>query len=242
MEFIRDYGSAGYDKAYFDQERWNYPLASSLGHNFVQVNGEKQLACKLKNQPWNENIGGEVLEFRPGTSRDYALLDPSNAYPKKEMKGWRRHIVLDKPVIAVVLDEVTCAKGAEIEVRFHSAVSQALRNSYALLNDDRGTMAVIPVVAGDFTLRPGKHAILAAQKNASFRQVPYFGTVVKAGSNTTAIGTIIFPVDDDSEAREIINSVKRTVDSSGNLTLSFVKDGKTCRYIFKKGKDGLILE
>ena len=34
------------------------------------------------------------------------LLDPTDAYPKKELKKWRRHIILEKPAITVVLDEV----------------------------------------------------------------------------------------------------------------------------------------
>ena len=39
-------------------------------------------------------------------TRDYVLMDPTNAYPKKELKGWRRHVTLEKPVITVVVDEV----------------------------------------------------------------------------------------------------------------------------------------
>ena len=241
-EFIRDHGSAGYDKVYFDKERWDYPLASSIGHNVVLVNGEKQLACKLKNQPWNEDIGGKVIEFRPGDDRDYTLMDPSNAYPKKELKSWRRHIVLDKPVITVVLDEVKSAKGAEIEVRFHSAVPYDIGNGYVLLNGDNGLMALIPVVAGHFTVSPGKHAVMMAQVNANLRRVPYFGTVVKAERDKTIIGTIILPVDDEREAGAISSSVKRTVDISGNLDLSFVKDGETYSYKYNSGKDGLVLE
>ena len=240
QEFLCDHGSAGYDKKYFDKERWDYPLASSIGHNLIQVNGERQLPCKLKNQPWNENIGGHVVEFRPGNDRDYTIFDPTNAYAQTDLKKWRRHIILEKPVITVMLDEVMSERGAEIEARFHSGVTQVLKDSYVMLNGEKGSMALIPVVEGEFTLRQGKHAILAAQKNASFRWVPYFGTVVKAQKTSTIIGTIILPVDNDSEAQEIANSVKRSTDSSGNLTISFAKDGQEYNYTYIKGKEGLV--
>jgi len=239
-EFLCDHGSAGYDRKYFDKERWDYSLASSIGHNVVQVNGERQIHGKLKNQPWNLDIGGKIIEFRPGKKRDYTLMDPTNAYPKKEMKHWRRHIILDKPVVTVVLDEITCKKGAEIEARFHSAVSQGIRKDWVLLNSGSDRMAVIPVVDGDFNLREDKHTILMAQKNAKLRLVPYFGTVVNAEKEKTIIAHIILPVNDENDANKIKNSVKRSVDNNGNLTLSFVKDDETFSYMFKKGKDGLV--
>jgi hypothetical protein len=241
QEFICDHGSAGYDKAYFDEARWTYPLASTEGHNAVMVNGEKQLPCKLKNKPWNLTYGGKVIEFRPSDSRDYTLLDPTNAYPKKELKNWRRHIILDKPVITVVVDEVSCAKGAEIEARFHSAVTQDIKDDYVLLNSDNGNMAVIPVVQGKYSIRPGSHAIMMAQRNARFRRVPYFGTVTNARKERTVIVTIILPVEDSAEAEGIVKSVKRS-DNAGGLSLSFIKDGEKYSYSFRMGADGLVLE
>ncbi|MFC1608373.1 heparinase II/III family protein, partial [Candidatus Latescibacterota bacterium] len=114
-EFISDNGSAPQDQAYFQEARWDNPFASSVGHNVVFVNGEKQLPCKLKDTPWDETIGGKICEFRAGKDRDYTIMDATKAYPCKELKSWRRHVILDKPVITVVLDEVLCDPGAEIE-------------------------------------------------------------------------------------------------------------------------------
>ena len=99
------------------------------------------------------------------------------------------------------------------------------------------------VMAGDdFSIRPGRHACQPVNASRNFFWVPYFGTVVKAQGAKTIIGTIILPVKDDSEARKIAASVKRTVDSSGNLKLSFKKGGKTYRYTYNNGSDGLVLE
>ena len=241
-EFICDHGSAGYDRKYFDEERWNYPLASSIGHNVVLVNGEKQLPGKLKNRSCNFDIGGEICEFRPGSDRDYVIMDPTNAYPQKNLKSWRRHIILDKPFITVVLDEVVCEKGAEIEVRFHSKSACDIKEDHVLLKSDEGIMALIPVVDGQFTVRPGKHTILMAQKNAKLRWVPYFGTVVKTQSENIIIAAIILPVKNEHEAETVVKSTRRSVDFSGSLTMSFTRDGKTYSYTYSKTHDGLVLK
>ena len=146
QEFLSDNGSAVQDKAYFYEDRWSYPQASSAAHNTVIVNGELQIPGKLKNQPWNENIGGKVVEFRPGKKLDYTIIDPTGAYPQKELKGWRRHIILEKPNVAVILDEITCAPGSEIEARFHSSAAQNIGEKLAMLIGSKGKIAVIPVM------------------------------------------------------------------------------------------------
>lgn len=239
--FIRDLGAAKYDEKYFDEARWQYPQASSAGHNVVFVNRELQIPAKTKNGPWRENIGGKVLLFRTARERDYTLMDPTNAYPKKELQKWRRHIILDKPVITVVLDEVTARKGAEIETRFHSAAAFDIKDRYVLLRGDRGMMALIPAVNGQFTFRPGKHAYLPVQKEAKFSWIPYFGTITEAAESKTQIATIILPVENEAEAAGIATTVKRRTDDSGNLTLSFKKDGNIHTYHFLLKKDGLVL-
>ena len=240
--YISDLGAMQYDVPYFWENRWEYPHASSAGHNVVFVNGELQIPAKRKNQPWNSEVGGKILEFRCGTDRDYTLMDCTDAYMKKELKGWRRHIILEKPVITVVLDEVQSRTGTEIETRFHSQCDFEIMNTHVLLRGEKGMMALIPVVKGDFSLQPGKHASWSGRSEARLEMIPYFGTVINAKDTDSVIATIILPVADNREARDIAGSIKRTVDSAGNLRLSFVKDGKTYAYKFKKSKAGLVLE
>ncbi|MCE5251869.1 heparinase II/III family protein, partial [bacterium] len=242
QEFICDHGSAGYDKAYFDEERWNYPLASSIGHNTVIVNGEKQIPGKLKNKPWDMAVGGKIVEFRPGKNRDYTIMDQTKAYPGVELKGWSRHIILEKPLITVVLDEVTCSKGAEIEVRYHSSAEYSIMDNYVFLKGDKGNMAVIPAIDCPYTIRPGKHAVMMAQRNATFRWVPYFGTVVNAPGERTVIATVILPAEHDREAANIASTMRYNKGGDGSLVLSFSKGGKTYSYRFRRGADGLVLE
>ena len=241
-EYICDHGAAVYDEKFFDPEKYDTPQAASRGHNLIFVNGEQQVSGSNYHKPIDESIGGEVLEFRPGKNRDYALMDPTNAYPGKELKKWRRHIILEKPVITVVVDEVGSDRGAEIEARFHSKCEQIVREGYTLLDGKDGDMALIPVIDGDFTFRPSRHAYQAIQKQAGFTWIPYNGTVLKAADINTVIAHVILPVDDDSEARKIVKSVRRTASGSGGVEISFVKDGKRYRYTFAKGVDGLVLD
>lgn len=239
--YIEDIGSGSYDEKYFDDLRWNYPQANSEGHNVVSVNGEQQIPAKMRREPWKEGIGGDILDFRTSNARDYVLMDPTNAYPKQELKKWRRHIVLDKPLVTVVLDEVSCDRGDEIEARFHQGVDDVTyTDDYALLKARNGTMALIPAVEGDFTFRQGRHACQPVNATRNFFWINYFGTVVKASGTDNLVGTIVVPVADGAEAQRIADSVKlqRT---SGGAALSFVQNGKTFSYTYEKGKDGLVL-
>ena len=242
QEFIKDVGSGPYDEPYFDDVRWNYPEASSAGHNVVFVNGELQIPGKRFSKPLDESIGGEVLEFRTGKNRDYMLMDSNDAYPKKELKGWRRHITLEKPKVTVILDEVRSNKGAGIEARFFSGCVQKINDNHILLEGENGNMALIPVVDGEFTLRPGKLMDLPAKKDARLEEIPYSGIVMKAKQSKTDIFTIILPVENDREASKIADSAQRTTDGAGNLSVSFIYDGKTYSYNYLKNNDGLVLE
>jgi hypothetical protein len=240
--FITDIGSGSYDEKYFDDARWDYPQASSLGHNVVFVNGEKQLPGKMRRQPYNYNFGGKVLQFNTSAKMDYVLMDPTNAYPGVEMKGWRRHVILDKPVVTVVVDEVKSAPGSEIEVRFHPGVTAEVRKGYVLLNGKSGKMALIPVVNQTFTITEGKHASNPVNATRSFGWINYFGTIVKVDKDKTIIATIILPVNDENEAQKISKSIIKIIDNKGNYTLSFSKAGKQYKYVYKNDNEGLLLE
>ncbi len=240
--YIRDIGSGSYDEKYFDDARWDYPQASSIGHNVVFVNGEKQLPGKLRKQPYNYDIGGDVTEFRTSDKRDYVLMNPTNAYPKIELKEWRRHILLDKPVITVVVDEVKASPGSEIEVRFHSGVNTKTIGDLVLLEGKAGKMALIPVVPQEYSIREGKHECQFVNSTSKFFWIDYFGTVVKAINEKTTIATVILPVSGADEARQIADSKQISFDKSGNLSVSFSKEGKKYNYDYLKMKNGLVLK
>ena len=240
---IADLGTAAYGIKYFDGEKYDNPYASSVGHNLIFVNGEKQVPGKLKDQPLDESIGGEVLEFRTGENRDYALLDPSNAYPKKELKSWRRHVILEKPHITVIVDEVESQhRGAEIEARFHSDFPQVPKEGYTLIDGETGDMALIPVASCDFSFRPGRHAYLPVRKQSRFQWTPYNGTILHSEKTRTVLAHIILPVENDSEAESIRDSIQHEETRTGEYTLSFDWKGQTYTFQFSKTSDCLRLK
>ncbi len=239
--YVSDLGSGKYfyDEKYFDEIRWKYPTAGSEGHNLIFVNGECQLSAKYKNKPWTPGIGGKILEFRTNPARDYTLMDNTVAYAKIHLKGWRRHIVLDKPLVTIVLDEVKSAPGAEIESRFHSDAEIVAGEKFTLLKGSKGLMAIIPVAEGPVVMKAGSQSYTPVRKDAELVVIPSAGAFVTAKGEVTRIASIILPVNDEKEAADIQRSVKKKT-AAGSFTLSFKKGGKTYSYSFA-GKDGLVL-
>ena len=139
VAFVRDLGRMAYDELYFSEDRYGYPYATSAGHNVITVNGEGQIIAKKKNQPWKEGVGGRILEFRTGAERDYVMMDPTHAYPGKELKRWKRHIILEKPVITVVLDEIETQAGADVRARFFPGVGSGTGREFRRTARPRAT-------------------------------------------------------------------------------------------------------
>lgn len=238
--FIQDLGRAGYDEKYFDEARWDYPEASSMGHNVLFVNGEKQISAKYYKQPYDYNVGGKVIDFETSDQRDYVIMDPTNAYPKKELKKWRRHVVLDKPEITLVLDEVHTNPGAKIEVRFHPGVDYTAHEGFVFLQGEAGNMALIPLMDQDIV--PGKHASQFVNATKTFTWLEYIDLEVQAKEDKTIIGTLVVPVSSIEQAKEIVNSKKVAIDKSGDISLGFSKGNENFSFDFKNSKEGLVLK
>ena len=262
IPFIRDLGRARYDEIYFNEDRWLYPFASSEGHNLIFVNGEQQIPAKLKDQPWKQGIGGDILEFRTTAARDYVLMDPTHAYPGKELKKWRRNIVLDKPTTTLVLDEVEAAPGATIEARFFSAappspagrgrdshassrigVGYELFRGYALLRSERHTMALIPLVLDNSVeVSEGKIPSVPVTEDAELTWIPFLHATTKAKSKTTLIATIFLPVNDQKEAESIVRSMAMAQPNTNQIEVTAVRHGQSFKWTFEKQRDGFVLK
>jgi hypothetical protein len=234
--FIRDIGKdGGYDEKYFDDMRWDYAQASSIGHNVVFVNGEKQISAKIRKQEWITGVGGDVEDFKTSDELDYVRMNPTKAYPNKELKAWKRHVILEKPEIIVALDEIEAAKGSTIEIRFHPGVDFKVYDNFVFLEGKKGKMAVIPVAEEKVNIKQGKHACHYINATNKFFWVPYFDIEITSEKERTIVATIILPVENIKQAYEIAKSQKISRDSSGNLTVSFTSRGSefTYRYIEK---------
>ena len=237
--FVSELGSAAYDEKYFDEARWEYPQASSVGHNVILVDGGLQEAAKRKNTPWRTDIGGRIVSFSAGEDRDYTSIDASGAYPDGHMKGWRRHIMLQKPDITVVVDEIVTEPGAEIEARWHSETDMVGRDGWLLLDGDAGDMALIPSAGRAWEFRADHHPILPAKLHARFERLPYCGVVTAAGSERTVLVTVILPVGNDAVARAVRDSIVREDDADGGFRVSLVADGRKIAYRFTRDGDWL---
>lgn len=240
--FITDLGMGKYyyDEKYFNEARWTYAIASSIGHNVVFVNGEEQIVAKHKNEPWIDGIGGKILDFRTSPELDYTLMDPSNAYPKEELKAWRRHLVLDKPDVVLVLDEVKSQPGSIIEARFHPDVDMIVQDDITLLTGNKGKiMAIIPISKSK--MESGRHAYLPVRANADLTWIPYVSSLITAQNENSIIAHIVLPVDDLEQAIIIKKSI--SFGKSGqNQELSFTYNGEGYSYRFEQGTEGLALK
>ena len=114
-------------------------------------------------------------------------MDPTNAYPKKELQKWRRHVVLEKPNITIVLDEIHTPKNSNIEVRFHSGVDLNINNGAVLLKGNKGSMALIPVTDQDYSIKKGRHPSQMVNATQPFNWIDYFDVEITAQSKKTIV-------------------------------------------------------
>jgi len=244
VPFIRDLGRMKYDEQYFNEERFDYLYASSEGHNVISVNGEGQIVAKLKDSAWKPNVGGRILDYRSDDKQEYIVMDPTHAYPGRELKKWRRSIVLEKPVVTLVLDEVSCAPGATIAARFFPGVGSTIRKDHVLLTDNAGhSMALIPIVHGNESRIVGdKAASLVVANDAVLEWMPYVETLVTVKAGTTVIATVILPVENAEDARRKAASAKMSISDGGTVTVGIDGAGRPMRWVFEKRADGFVLK
>jgi hypothetical protein len=261
IPFIRDLGRMRYDELYFNEDRWMYPYASSRGHNLISVNGEEQIPAKLKDQPWKEGIGGEILKFETSAKRDYVLMDPTHAYPGKELKRWHRNIILEKPVTLLVFDEVDAAPGSKIEARFFPAVASTqarpgrearaplpigvdykLFRDHVLLTAQRNTLVMIPLVLENgIEIAEDRMPAMPVTEDAQLNWIPFLKSTTKAKAKTTVMATIFVPVGDQKQAEDVVKTAAIHQVNATQIEVSVERSGSVSRWLFEKGKDGYVL-
>ena len=262
VPFIRDIGRMSYDEYYFNEDRWLYPFASSDGHNLIFVNDERQVSAKLKDKQWKQGIGGEILTFETSATRDYALMDPTKAYPGKELKKWRRSIVLEKPVVALVVDEVEAAIGSKIEARFfpgagpirfslerepdiprQRGVEYTVSQSHVLLRSQEHNLLMVPLVLDNtFSIIEGELATIPVMKDARVDWIPYMSTLTTSKTRTSVVVTLFVPAGIEQEVESIVRSAKVNQAGGGALEVSVSAQGKNYRWVFEKQTAGYVLK
>jgi len=230
-----------YPPDYWTPNRWDYPFANSLGHNTVLVDGERQISGK--------GIGGKIVEFNSSDTRDYTLMDASNAYPGNRLKRWRRHLVLDKPYTTVVLDEIDAVQGARIAVRFHSDCEIELHNQFLLLKGRDGLMALIPFAEIPFEFETGEHNLSniadpfeRTVHSPSGEVARYMDVSWLAGDMRNLLASVILPVESAEEARAVAASASLDQSGSGEVVISFQKAEKAFLFKFSPAEGGVTLK
>ena len=242
--FIKDLGNIDYDEPYFTNDRWNYANVASIGHNVIHVNGEQQLSAKMKDTPWKEGVGGKILEFRSSPEQDYVRMDPSGAYPGKELKQWRRHIVLRKPQVTLVVDEVTCDPGASVEARFFPGVPglEVGEREILLTGEEGDVMALIPLCLQEVTTGQGRLPFLPVKKEAKVTWISFFTATVKSERPVTVLASLIVPVKDRADAGKISKGLRMTSTAGGGYQISFPWQNRRINFNFRNTPDGLVLQ
>ena len=233
-EFIKDYGFPSYDDYYFSSKRWSYTLASSFGHNVVHVNDEAQIPAKLKNQEWKENVGGTITLFSTSDTLDYLSMNLTNAYPGKELKSWQRQIIYQKPTIALILDNVSTDKGAEITSRIHPGGDVEIKNGYFTIENQNEKMLVIPFSNQQHQIIRGRDASVSVKEENNFKWIPYVELIAEAQSENTLMGWLILPFEEGVEPDGIVSSVRVKNIDEKDVDISFEVNNKPYTYSFKK--------
>ena len=224
---IGKFAAGNYERYVFHEMRWTYLHTSSYGQNVVIVNGEQQEIEKHKDQPWSDHfIGGKIEQFVVRDNYAYTLVDATKAYPGKELKGWKRWAILDKEHnMVILLDEVKCVRGAEIDVLFHPNVEAKLSGTAMSLKGAHTDMEMQTLFKGKYILETGRqlhHQIIL--QNATHR-IPYFHTLIeKAPAETNYIASIFYPTALKSDARFSMDESGRTP------VITCVINGKTMQY------------
>ena len=231
--FISDPRRGQYSTAYFGAQRWDFTNANTRGHNVIRVNGEEQLSAKLKDEPWIEGVGGQITEFESTETFDRVSMDLSQAYPGKELKFWQRHIILEKPKVAVIVDKVEAEQGAEIQSRIHPDGSYDLADNYFTIEHDNNALAVFPFGTSPFEIVSGKDVSLPNEKSAGQQWLPYIDVLVKTSSDSHILGMVIIPLEQNYKLSETLESIKFESNSNGIPQLSFKAGEKHYQYRFE---------
>lgn len=210
--FIKDPGHSSYDDFYFNEERWKYTEAATIGHNVIMVNGENQMSAKLKDKPWKKGVGGNVTRFETKPNVDYLAMNLSKAYPQVELKKWERQIILAKPSIAVVMDKISTNKNASIISRLHPQgdVSEEKIGSVNVISisNSAGKVAVVPFADVAMMWSQGRDPIKYVREDSNLEWLPFVDLKANAANDQTRLGFIMVSFEKTTELQELITSLK----------------------------------
>ncbi|MDR1624029.1 MAG: heparinase II/III-family protein [Tannerellaceae bacterium] len=187
-----------YDQFFFNDLRFDYLYVRSLGHNVVHVNGEEQMIAKRKDQPRRKDIGGKIERFDASPDCDYTIMDATKAYPGKQLKEWKRTIVLDKENdIVLILDRVACNRGDKIDALFHPVAAATVNSDGKTVRftgkSGQTAMEMRPLLNTPFRLTSQTQYAVRVVKDDPVQAIPCLYLTLQAPSAGTVIGTAFYP-------------------------------------------------
>ena len=103
-------------------------------------------------------------------------------------------------------------------------------------------MALIPLSEEAFQMQQGRHACQYVNATSRFFWEDYLDTEVKSRENKTLVATLFMPVKNAEEALQIAHSKALNMDSSGDVIVSFNRNGEEYTFNFENRKGGLVLK
>ena len=113
-------------------------------------------------------------------------------------------MVLDKRTNAViVLDRITCDKGAKIDLLFHPRVDVTINDGHsASLQGKHTSMEMQPLINSPYEVSLQKQYVVRVVKNDPMQIVPCIFTSLQAPAKETVVATVFYPSDQKSTAKE----------------------------------------
>lgn len=192
-----------------------------MNHSSIMINNKDQLGGRA----------GKFLKFGTGETYHYLVSDLTDAYEDKELKSFRRHMLMvDDGEYIVIMDELKAENSTEIEWRLQTRKeAEIFQTGNAIINGETNKMLVIN--AGD---KMNTKIINWEGKNGKINAI---SKTPKKQKETHVFVTILFPFQDNEYE---INNYPSVTFNKGILSISR-KDKKDI-IKFKNGTFGWVLE
>lgn len=194
--FIKDIGVGVYDRAYFGPERYKNPVCGAEGHNLIFIDG--------KGQENGAEYRGEVVEYEQSDNQDRIVIDMTGAYPSGLVERVIRTLLFLKQEERLVLvDEVECQNGTEVETRLHVTGKLTLEEGMARISTGQASVTIVPSNPERVTLKIGIHEGLELREKGAPVQCEYLSALTKVQGGKGKIALVITPYREDGGKEEV---------------------------------------
>jgi len=197
--YICDLGVGVYDRDYFGLKRYENPVCGAEGHNLVFIDGRSQV-------PGRE-YEGKIVEYCRETDWERIVLNLTAAYPSEVLSKAVRTLYFLKPDGLVLIDEVKCREGAEVELRLHANGDVRLSTCGAVISAEKGSVLVALAEPASGRIQIGAHKGLRI-RGSKTTDAPYISLLTRAVGGHARIQAHIVPCQNDDEREAKLQTIK----------------------------------